>query len=160
MPNIKEELKRLETYIEAQQEEMVRFLTAFIAKESVTYHEQDAAAFLKGKMEEFGFDEVRVDQVGNVLGRVGSGKTVLLYDAHIDTVEPGDAADWGFDPLSAKIEDGVIHGRGAVDDKGPAHGGGVCRARAQGTGARQNVYHVGFPAHSPRRTWKAPPCRR
>ncbi len=119
MPNIKEELRRLDTYIEAHQEEMVRFLTEFIAKESVTYHEQDAARFLKGKMEEFGFDEVRVDKVGNVLGRVGSGKTVLLYDAHIDTVEPGDAADWGFDPLCAKIEDGVIHGRGAVDDKGP-----------------------------------------
>ena len=41
-----------------------------------------------------------------------------MYDAHIDTVEPGDPKDWGFNPLEAQVKDGVIHGRGAVDDKG------------------------------------------
>ena len=70
-------------------------------------------------MKEFGFDEVRVDPVGNVVGRVGSGKTVLMYDSHIDTVELGDPADWGMDPLKAEMEEGkVLRGRGAVDDKG------------------------------------------
>lgn len=119
MSSRKEDLKRLNDYIEAHRDEMIQFLVDFIAKKSVTYHEQEAVLFLQEKMESFGFDEVRVDAVGNVLGRVGCGKKVLLYDAHIDTVEPGDAADWGFDPLCAKIENGVIHGRGAVDDKGP-----------------------------------------
>lgn len=109
---------KISEYVDGEKENAVQFLKDFIAIESETYHEGNAVNFLASKMKEFGFDEVRIDKVGNVLGRVGSGKTVLIYDAHIDTVEPGDAADWGFNPLQAKIENDVIHGRGAVDDKG------------------------------------------
>ena len=115
----KEQLIKINQYVDDHEQEIVDFLVDFISVKSVTYEEADAVAFLKQKMLDFGFDEVRVDKVGNVLGRVGSGKTVLLYDSHIDTVEPGDPKDWGFDPLKAQIKDGVIHGRGAVDDKGP-----------------------------------------
>lgn len=114
----KEALEKIKAYVQSQEAEVVKFLTDFIAIESTTYNEGNAVAFLAGKMKEFGFDEVRIDKVGNVLGRVGSGKTVLIYDSHIDTVEPGDPADWGFNPLEAQVKDGVIHGRGAVDDKG------------------------------------------
>lgn len=115
----KEALAKIKEYVAAQEEEVVQFLKDFIAIESVTYNEKNAVDFLAGKMKEFGFDEVRVDKVGNVVGRVGSGKTVLLYDAHIDTVELGDPAAWGFNPLEARMEEGkVLHGRGAVDDKG------------------------------------------
>ena len=116
---IEEKLKMITDYVEASRDEIVQFLTDFIAINSVTYNEGDAIQFLAGKMREFGFDEVRVDPVGNCLGRVGSGKTVLMYDSHIDTVELGDPAAWGMeDPLKAEIVDGVIRGRGAVDDKG------------------------------------------
>ncbi|AYG03602.1 M20/M25/M40 family metallo-hydrolase [Gryllotalpicola protaetiae] len=45
-----------------------------------------------------------------------SGDPVVLM-AHFDTV-PAVAAEWGFDPFSGRIENGVVHGRGAVDDKG------------------------------------------
>mgnify|MGYP000181752236 CR=1 FL=1 len=71
-------------------------------------------------MKEFGFDEVRIDKVGNVVGRVGSGKTVLLYDAHIDTVELGEPADWGgMNPLEAADGGGQGPPRPRrVDDKG------------------------------------------
>jgi putative selenium metabolism hydrolase len=115
---IKDLVSKINSYIESERDNIVQFLKDFIAIESVTYNEGKAVEFLARKMEEFGFDEVRVDEVGNVLGRVGSGKTVLLYDAHIDTVEPGDEKEWGFNPLEAQVIDDVIHGRGAVDDKG------------------------------------------
>ncbi|MBU5434227.1 YgeY family selenium metabolism-linked hydrolase [Pseudoflavonifractor sp. MSJ-37] len=115
----KEALAQIKEYVKAQEDEVVQFLKDFIAIESVTYNEGNAIQFLAGKMKEFGFDEVRVDPVGNVVGRVGSGKTVLMYDSHIDTVELGDPADWGMDPLKAQMEEGkVLRGRGAVDDKG------------------------------------------
>jgi putative selenium metabolism hydrolase len=104
--------------MEKEQDNIVEFLKEFIAIESVTYNEGEAVKFLADKMKEFGYDEVRIDPVGNVLGRIGSGKTVILYDAHIDTVEPGDPKDWGFNPLEAQVKDGEIWGRGAVDDKG------------------------------------------
>lgn len=40
----------------------------------------------------------------------------LLFCAHLDTVPPGELA-WERDPLGADLEDGRLHGRGAVDMK-------------------------------------------
>ncbi len=111
-------LAAIDSYVSAHADEVVAFLKEFIAIRSVTYEEGDAVSFFAGKLREFGFDEVRIDAVGNALGRVGSGKTTLLYDAHIDTVEPGNPAVWGMNPLEAQVVDGVLRGRGAVDDKG------------------------------------------
>ncbi len=41
----------------------------------------------------------------------------LMLMAHTDTVMIGDPENWDDDPLSGKIEDGKIFGRGACDDK-------------------------------------------
>ena len=75
------------------EDEIVRDLQELVRIESVTYNEGEAVKFLSAKMRNFDFDEVRVDAVGNVLGRIGSGKTVVLYDAHIDTVDLGKQRD-------------------------------------------------------------------
>ena len=116
---MEEKLKAITDYVNSSEDEIVQFLVDFISINSVTYNEGEAIQWLAGKMREFGYDEVRVDPVGNCVGRVGHGKTVLMYDSHIDTVELGDPAAWGMeDPLKAEIIDGVIRGRGAVDDKG------------------------------------------
>ncbi|MFW5711755.1 MAG: YgeY family selenium metabolism-linked hydrolase [bacterium] len=70
--------------------------------------------------EEAGFDEVRIDNLGSVIGRVGNGPKKIAFDAHIDTVEVGDPSQWTFDPFSGEIKDGKVHGRGASDQKGGA----------------------------------------
>jgi carboxypeptidase PM20D1 len=44
------------------------------------------------------------------------GDPVVLM-AHFDTV-PAVAEEWSFPPFSGHIENGTVHGRGAVDDKG------------------------------------------
>lgn len=111
-------LEKIGSFIAEHEGDILKSLQEFIAIESVTYSEGEAVQFLASKMREFGYDEVRVDRVGNVLGRIGKGDTVILYDAHIDTVELGDPEDWEYHPLSGTIADGFIHGRGAVDDKG------------------------------------------
>lgn len=50
-------------------------------------------------------------------GRSDRDPVVLM--AHYDVV-PADRADgWSRDPFSGAIEDGWVHGRGALDDKGP-----------------------------------------
>lgn len=41
----------------------------------------------------------------------------LLYHAHIDTVAPGDPAVWRHPPFSGTVENGLVYGRGAGDDK-------------------------------------------
>lgn len=47
--------------------------------------------------------------------RVPHARGRLLFVAHTDTVPPGDMPD----PFTARVADGRVTGRGAVDDKGP-----------------------------------------
>ncbi len=83
--------------------------------------EGDVAARLAGELETLGYDEVFTDAVGNVVGRIrgtGDGPTVML-SCHLDVVDPGDAGEWDHPPYGGDVADGFLHGRGAMDIKGP-----------------------------------------
>jgi len=80
--------------------------------------EKDVQLELKRQMEEAGFDEVRIDGLGNVIGRIGNGKRILAVDGHMDTVGVGNPENWTFDPFSGEVKDGYVHGRGTVDQEG------------------------------------------
>ena len=95
-------------------------LSRLVKIKSLSAREKEMAAELKRQMEEAGFDSVRLDGLGSVLGRVGKGKRLLAIDAHIDTVDQGNLENWSEDPFSGKIRDGFVHGRGSVDQKGGA----------------------------------------
>jgi len=69
------------------------------------------------EMRKVGFDEVKVDPFGNVLGRIGSGPRVVAFDAHLDTVDVGDREQWTCDPFGGEVREGCLYGRGAVDQK-------------------------------------------
>lgn len=58
------------------------------------------------------------DRCGNIIASVGEGPVGLVYDAHVDTVGPGDRAAWGFDPYAGQVAGGAVWGRGASDNKG------------------------------------------
>lgn len=111
--------EKIKSCVNEEKENLIDFLRKLISINSETGREKEAVEFLVSEMKRYGFDEAYVDGIGNAVGRIGTGKTVFLYDAHVDTVSPGEARDWGFDPLAGKYEDGVIYGRGACDDKGP-----------------------------------------
>jgi len=93
-------------------------LSKLVKIRSVSLGEKAVAEELKRQMLEAGFDEARIDGLGNVVGRIGNGSKVLVFDGHIDTVDVGNAANWHFDPFSGEIRDGYVHGRGTVDQKG------------------------------------------
>jgi putative selenium metabolism hydrolase len=93
-------------------------LSKLIRCKSLSTKERDVANELKRMMEEARFDEVRIDGLGNVIGRIGNGKKVIAIDGHIDTVDLGNRENWSFDPLSGEVKDGFVHGRGSVDQKG------------------------------------------
>lgn len=93
-------------------------LSKLVKIRSVSLGEQAVAEELKRQMIEAGFDEARIDGLGNVIGRIGNGSKVLVFDGHIDTVDVGNPANWHFDPFSGEISDGYVHGRGTVDQKG------------------------------------------
>ncbi len=98
-------------------EELFRLLQRLIQIRSYSGEEQEIVEFIVGKMREFDFDEVFIDGLGNAVGRIGSGKIKILYDAHIDTVKVTESENWQYPPFDGKIVDGKIYGRGAVDEK-------------------------------------------
>ncbi len=95
-------------------------LSKLIRLKSLSCQEEAVNAELKRQMVEAGFDEVRIDRLGNVIGRIGSGRKILAIDAHMDTVDTGNIDNWDFEPYSGEIRDGHVLGRGTVDQKGGA----------------------------------------
>ena len=93
-------------------------LSKLVRQKSLSLGEKGVAEELKRQMLEAGFDEARIDGLGNVVGRIGTGSRVLAFDGHIDTVDVGNAANWTSDPFSGEIKDGFVFGRGTVDQKG------------------------------------------
>ena len=98
--------------------DMVRFLRDMIAIPSESERERLVVERVRAEMHASGFDEIRVDGMGNILGRVGNGKTVIALDAHLDTVGVGDPSTWRRDPYQGELKDGVVYGRGAGDQEG------------------------------------------
>jgi putative selenium metabolism hydrolase len=93
-------------------------LSKLIKIKSLSTREKDVQLELRRQMEEAGFDEVKIDGLGNVIGRIGRGRKILVIDGHMDTVDNGNRDNWSFDPLGGEIRDGYVHGRGSVDQKG------------------------------------------
>jgi putative selenium metabolism hydrolase len=98
-------------------EELVLFAQSLVRIKSYSGQEQEIIRFIERKMEDLGYDEVKVDSMGNVLGRIGSGEKSILFDSHVDTVEVNDEKEWEFPPFSGEVVEGRLHGRGSVDMK-------------------------------------------
>jgi putative selenium metabolism hydrolase len=69
-------------------------------------------------MRALGFDEAQADAMGNAIGYMGSGETLIAYDAHIDTVGVGNIENWEFDPFEGFESDTEVGGRGTSDQLG------------------------------------------
>jgi putative selenium metabolism hydrolase len=93
-------------------------LSELVKIKSPSRGEAEAAQKLAAQMQAARFDEVRIDGLGNVIGRIGSGRRILAFDGHIDTVDVGNLANWSFDPYGGEVREGFVHGRGAADQKG------------------------------------------
>jgi len=98
--------------------QVAHFLRELIATKSLSSHEERVILRIKQEMEECGYDEIRIDGMGNILGRIGHGKHIIALDAHVDTVDVGNPSNWTIDPFKGAEKDGIIYGRGACDMKG------------------------------------------
>jgi putative selenium metabolism hydrolase len=93
-------------------------LSELIKIKSLSGEEKGVVEAVVNMMEEADFDEVRIDGLGNAIGRIGNGKKVIAIDGHIDTVDLGNPEDWDFNPLGGEIKDGFVQGRGSADQSG------------------------------------------
>lgn len=97
---------------------MTGFLRDLIAIPGESAGEKKVIERIAREMRTLGFDRVDIDPMGNVLGWMGSGKTLIAYDAHIDTVGIGRKSNWTFDPYEGYETETEIGGRGASDQLG------------------------------------------
>lgn len=114
-------------------------LSKMVKIPSLSGKEEDVCKAILKMCQDAGFDEVRIDGLGSVIGRVGNGRRKLAFDAHIDTVEIGDRNQWKFDPFSGEIKDGLVYGRGTTDQSG-----GAASMIAAGRMLKELKYDGGF----------------
>lgn len=138
-------VQELKKRVEENRENIIQFLREIVAIPSMEGQLKDVGDRIIAEMNKLGFDEARFDKMGNVLGRIGNGPKVIVYDSHIDTVGIGDPADWEWDPFKGKIEDGRLYARGACDEKGSTPGMvyGLAIARDLGLLEGYTAYYFG-----------------
>jgi putative selenium metabolism hydrolase len=112
-----EQMAKIREASEKYTDDIVAFLRDLIEIPSFSSEEGDCIKRIKEEMEKVGFDDVKIDAIGNVIGTIGNGPRKILYDSHIDTVAIADPTAWEHDPFKGAIKDGIIYGRGASDNK-------------------------------------------
>jgi putative selenium metabolism hydrolase len=110
--------EKIRSRAESLREDIATLLREIVAIPSLCGDEEAVIDRLREIMEDFSYDEVRVDDFGNLHGRIGKGKKLIAIDGHADTVDVGNPDNWEVDPFEGAYRDGVIYGRGATDQKG------------------------------------------
>jgi len=91
-----------------------RFATKMLEKALRLYtpslSEKPMAEFLADKCDDLGFEDIQIDEVGNVIARKGSGSPKIMLCGHMDVV-PG--------KVKVRKEGDSLYGRGASDAKAP-----------------------------------------
>ncbi len=102
-------------------ETCVGFLQRLIQTQSLPGREQEIAGVVHREMENLGYDQVREDEAGNVIGLIrGQGEAPpVMLNTHLDHVDVGEHSRWPFPPFGGEIHGGKVWGRGAMDIKGP-----------------------------------------
>ena len=96
----------------------LKFLLKMVSTKSLSKNEKAVSQVVAKEMRALNYDDVKIDKLGSVIGRIGNGKIKILFDAHIDTVGIADIKQWKTDPFKAVYKNGIIFGRGSCDDKG------------------------------------------
>ena len=72
--------------------------------------ERPMAEFLADKCDDLGFEDIQIDEVGNIIAKKGSGSPKIMLCGHMDVV-PG--------KVKVRKEGDSLYGRGASDAKAP-----------------------------------------
>ena len=72
--------------------------------------ERPMAEFLADKCDDLGFEDIQIDEVGNIIAKKGSGSPKIMLCGHMDVV-PG--------KVKVRKEGDALYGRGASDAKAP-----------------------------------------
>jgi len=138
-------LQDLRHRVEERREEIIAFLREICSIPSMENQIRACGERIAEEMKRLGYDDIFWDKMGNIVGVIGDGDQILLYDSHIDTVGIGDPDEWEWDPFEGKIENGILYARGACDEKGSTPGMvyGLALARDLGLLDGYTAYYFG-----------------
>lgn len=114
----KEEFNKIREKAEDYKADMTAFLRNIVKYPGESCDEKMHVKVIEDEMKKLGFDEVRTDEMGNIMGFMGKGEKLIAFDAHIDTVGIGNRDNWDFDPYEGFESDTEIGGRGTSDQLG------------------------------------------
>lgn len=99
--------------------EALEFTQQLIRTASLSSQESEVARLVEQRMQSLGYEEVSVDDYGNVIGVLPGreGQPTVLLCSHMDTAEAGESEAWQESPFSGEVRDGVLYGLGASDCK-------------------------------------------
>lgn len=120
--NMQEKVKEIQALVDGARDDILDFLKEIVAIPSFDSLIGEVGERIAEEMRKLGYDEVRFDKMGNIMGRIGDGERVIVMDSHIDTVGVGDPSEWEWDPFEGKVEDGRFYARGTCDEKGSTPG--------------------------------------
>jgi putative selenium metabolism hydrolase len=118
----RDKVKEVIENVEMVRPDIINFFREIVAIPSMDSKIGPVGERIAEEMKKLGYDEVRFDVMGNIMGKIGSGRKIMVFDSHIDTVGIGDPEEWTHDPFVGKIEDGIFYGRGACDEKNSTPG--------------------------------------
>lgn len=97
---------------------IISAIQKFIQIPSPSGQEEKAANYLKNLMIKLNYDDVYIDEWGNVIGIInGKSSETILLEGHMDTVNVDDQTKWKYPPYDARINKDRIYGRGSSDMK-------------------------------------------
>ncbi len=111
-------------YLNTALPDMTAFCRRLIQTPSVNgeHHELAMAELLAAEANRLGLHAELVSEQPRrpniIISTATRGPIGLLLVGHLDTVPPGDPAQWRYPPFAGHIADGKIFGRGAIDTKG------------------------------------------
>jgi LysW-gamma-L-lysine carboxypeptidase len=88
----------------------VKMLEKALRLYTPSLNERVMAEFLADKCDDLGFEDIQIDEVGNIIAKKGSGSPKILLCGHMDVV-PG--------KVKVRKEGDSLYGRGASDAKAP-----------------------------------------
>ena len=115
-------------YFDKHMDEILSDLGEIIAIESIADENSDVRPFGEGSAKALAWGEAKLKSLGMTTKNFDNyavrgdfntdGEPVLGILAHLDTVPV--SSNWSYPPFELTRKDGVLYGRGTIDDKGPA----------------------------------------
>lgn len=121
MKDIKDIKEGIHLYFEDSKKEMYAHLSSLMEFESVTENRlccKKALKYVADLADSFGMRTKMGSHEDVAVIEIGEGDTTVGILAHVDVVDIGNRSAWTYEPYTLTEKDGILYGRGVVDDKG------------------------------------------